>query len=48
VPQLVPLVERVHPAVSVSVLLAELQAPPPQVNVVTVRVRLPDVEQVSA
>jgi hypothetical protein len=44
----VPEVERPHAEESDSVELLELQMPLPQVRVVTVRVRVPEVEQVSA
>jgi hypothetical protein len=44
----VPEVERPQAEESDSVELLELQMPLPQVRVVTVRVRVPEVEQVSA
>ena len=46
--QLVPVVLRAQPAVSFSVVLLVLHAPVPQVNVETVRERVPEVEQVPA
>lgn len=43
-----PEVLRAQPAVSVSVVVLVLQAPLPQVYVVTLRVREPEMEQVAA